>query len=119
MSFAKKSLGQNFLVDKNITKKIIGLSKIKNKNIVEIGPGKGALTDEILKNKPKSLIVIEKDLELTKELTLKYSDNKIVKIINNDVLKIDIEKLIHKMLQYLEICLSIFLPKSWLNLLSS
>ena len=49
MSFAKKSLGQNFLVDKNITKKIICLSKIKNKNIVEIGPGKGALTDEILK----------------------------------------------------------------------
>ena len=94
MSFAKKSLGQNFLIDKNIIKKIICLSKIKNKNIVEIGPGKGALTDEILKNKPKSLIVIEKDLELTKKLRLKYSNNNIIKIINNDILKIDIEKLI-------------------------
>ena len=94
MSFAKKSLGQNFLIDKNIIKKIICLSKIKNKNIVEIGPGKGALTDEILKNKPKSLIVIEKDLELTKKLRLKYLNNNIIKIINNDILKIDIEKLI-------------------------
>ena len=40
MSFPKKSLGQNFLNDKNIVKKIISLVKVKNKNIVEIGPGK-------------------------------------------------------------------------------
>ena len=39
----KKSLGQNFLIDKNIIKKIINLVKIKNKNIIEIGPGEGAL----------------------------------------------------------------------------
>ena len=57
----KKSLGQNFLVDKNIITKILKLSEIKNNNIVEIGPGKGALTDEILSKKPKSLILIEKD----------------------------------------------------------
>ena len=42
MSFPKRSLGQNFLNDKNIIKKIISLVKVKNKNIVEIGPGKGA-----------------------------------------------------------------------------
>ena len=45
----QKSLGQNFLVDKNIIKKIVNLQKLKNKNIIEIGPGKGALTDEIIK----------------------------------------------------------------------
>ena len=51
MNYAKKSLGQNFLIDKNIIKKIVKLVNLKNKNVVEIGPGKGALTDEILKKK--------------------------------------------------------------------
>ena len=49
MKLAKKSLGQNFLIDKNIINKILKLSEIKDNHIVEIGPGKGALTDEILK----------------------------------------------------------------------
>ena len=49
MKYFKKSLGQNFLIDNNIIKKIVNLVNIKNKNIIEIGPGKGALTDEILK----------------------------------------------------------------------
>ncbi len=53
MIFTKKSLGQNFLIDKNVIKKIINLTEIKNKNIIEIGPGKGALTEEILKKKTK------------------------------------------------------------------
>ena len=53
MKFAKKSLGQNFLIDKNIIKKIINLVVIKDKKIIEIGPGKGALTEEILNRKPK------------------------------------------------------------------
>ena len=61
MNFSKKSLGQNFLSDQNIIKKIINLTDIRNKNIIEIGPGKGALTNEILSKKPKSLILIEKD----------------------------------------------------------
>ena len=43
MKFSKKSLGQNFLIDKNIIKKIINLTKIKSRNIIEIGPGTGAL----------------------------------------------------------------------------
>ena len=51
---AKKSLGQNFLIDQNIINKIIDLVDIKNKNILEIGPGTGSLTLEILK-KPKKL----------------------------------------------------------------
>ena len=72
MKFAKKSLGQNFLIDKNIIKKIISTVNIRNKNIIEIGPGKGALTEEILKNNPKSLTLIEKDNSLLKILKLKF-----------------------------------------------
>ena len=58
MKFAKKSLGQNFLIDKNIIQKIINIVDIRNKNVIEIGPGTGALTEEILKKNPKSLILI-------------------------------------------------------------
>ena len=46
---AKKSLGQNFLFDKNIINKIIDCQKFENKNILEIGPGTGNLTKEIIK----------------------------------------------------------------------
>ena len=53
MKYAKKSLGQNFLTDKNIIEKIVNLSSIYNQNIFEIGPGNGALTEEILKKKSK------------------------------------------------------------------
>ena len=53
MKFSKKSLGQNFLRDKNVIKKILNTVKIKNKNVVEIGPGDGALTEQILKSNPK------------------------------------------------------------------
>ena len=96
MQFAKKSLGQNFLIDKNIIKKIINIIDIGNKNIIEIGSGKGALTNEIIKKNPKSLSIIEKDFYLSKELNLKYKKNKIVKIYNIDVLKLNIEKLCRK-----------------------
>ena len=96
MQFAKKSLGQNFLIDKNIIKKIINIIDIENKNIIEIGSGKGALTNEIIKKNPKSLSIIEKDFNLSKELNLKYKNNKIVKIYNIDVLKLNIEKLCRK-----------------------
>ena len=68
MSFPKRSLGQNFLNDKNIIKKIVSLVNVKNKNIVEIGPGKGALTGEIIKQKPKTLLIIEKDEKLARSL---------------------------------------------------
>ena len=81
MKFAKKSLGQNFLIDKNIIKKIINSVDIRNKNVVEIGPGKGALTEEILKNNPKSLILIEKDNSLFKNLKFKIFSIIIFKII--------------------------------------
>ena len=94
--YAKKSLGQNFLIDSNIIRKIIGLTNVFDKNILEIGPGKGALTDEILKNKPKSLTLIEKDNLLSNELKFKYNDNKKITIYNKDVLKFNFEKKLEK-----------------------
>ena len=60
MEYPKKSLGQNFLIDKNILKKIVDVTTIKEKNILEIGPGTGNLTSYILNKKPKKLIVVEK-----------------------------------------------------------
>ena len=96
MTLAKKSLGQNFLIDKNIINKILGLIVLKNRNIIEIGPGKGALTEEILKKKPRSLIVIEKDDKLSNFLIKKYKSNKIIKIYNEDILKFNLEKILRK-----------------------
>ena len=81
---AKKSLGQNFLIDKNILEKIANITKIKDKIILEIGPGTGNLTSYLLKKKPKKFCVIEKDEQLAANLREKF-DNQL-SIINNDVL---------------------------------
>ena len=88
----KKSLGQNFLIDKNIIKKITNQTSIENENIVEIGPGLGNLTDFIISKKPKSLILIEKDLTLFNYLKIKYKDQKNIKIINQDALEYNFTK---------------------------
>ena len=88
---AKKSLGQNFLIDQNIIDKIINTVEIKDKSVLEIGPGTGNLTKNILKKKPKKLIVVEKDNDLAESLKKDLEDN--IKIINDDVLKIDENKL--------------------------
>ena len=94
MIIAKKSLGQNFLIDKNTINKIVSCINISNNNIIEIGPGLGALTEEILKKKPKKLIIIEKDYELYKKLLIKFINKKIT-IINDDALLYDFSKLNH------------------------
>ena len=88
----KKSLGQNFLIDNNILNKIIKLTELKNKHVLEIGPGTGNLTNKILQHKPKSIILIEKDQLLTKKLKLKTNKFKNLQIFNEDVLKFDLEK---------------------------
>ena len=93
MKYQKKSLGQNFLIEKNIARKILSLTSFKGKNIIEIGPGKGALTDEIIKMKPKLLILIEKDEALANYLNSKYSLEKTVKIYNTDILNFNFEKI--------------------------
>ena len=84
---AKKSLGQNFLINQDIIKKIINVVDIKNKNVLEIGPGTGNLTLEILRKTPKKVILIEKDINLSNLLQKKFKEN--VEIINKDILKID------------------------------
>ena len=87
MHIPKKSLGQNFLLDHNLLKKIVSNINIKNKNIIEIGSGTGLLTNEIIKQNPKKLILLEKDNSLYEKLKLKYLDNKSIEIENIDVLK--------------------------------
>ena len=87
MLIPKKSLGQNFLLDLNLRKKIVSNINIKNKNIIEIGSGTGLLTNEIIKQNPKKLILLEKDNSLYEKLKIKYLDYKSIEIKNIDVLK--------------------------------
>ena len=84
---AKKSLGQNFLNDKNILEKIVNTVNIRNKTIMEVGPGTGNLTTYILNKKPKKFYVIEKDNTLAEGLNIKFK-NKLF-VMNEDILKID------------------------------
>ena len=91
---AKKSLGQNFLIDEKVLDQIVNCVEIKNKYILEIGPGTGNLTTYILKKKPKKIFVIEKDDELSNNLKNKF-DNQVT-VINLDVLKIDETKLFNE-----------------------
>ncbi len=84
---AKKSLGQNFLIDKKVLEKITDTADIENKIVLEIGPGTGNLTSYILKKNPKKLFVIEKDNKLAKDLENKFYNQ--ITIINDDVLKIN------------------------------
>ena len=86
----KKSLGQNFLIDKNIIKKIIFLGKIKNNDILEIGPGTGNLTKYLLESKKSNLTLIEKDTNLVLSLKKNIVNQNKVQIINNDILKFDL-----------------------------
>ena len=84
---AKKSLGQNFLIDKNIIDKIINTVSITDNEILEVGPGTGNLTKEILRNNPSKMYLVEKDSFLAE--TLKEIIDERVKIFNEDILKFD------------------------------
>ena len=88
---AKKSLGQNFLIDHVVLEMIVNSINIKNKTVIEIGPGTGNLTNYILKKKPGKVLVIEKDNKLVEDLGDKFSNN--LQIINDDVLNINVSKL--------------------------
>ena len=83
---AKKSLGQNFLIDREVLEKIVSITDITNKNVLEIGPGSGNLTTYILKKKPKKLYVVEKDDDLAILLKEKFDTE--IEIINDDILKV-------------------------------
>ena len=84
---AKKSLGQNFLIDQNIIDRIVNIIELKNRNILEIGPGTGNLTAGILKKNPKKVLVVEKDSNLSNLLKEKFKNK--VDVINKDILKLD------------------------------
>ena len=88
---AKKSLGQNFLIDQNILKKIVNITEIKNKTVLEIGPGTGNLTSYILLKEPKKIFVIEKDKNLATKLSNNFKDK--IKVINKDILLVNEKKL--------------------------
>jgi len=88
---AKKSLGQNFLIDHNILKKITELTSLENKFILEVGPGTGNLTSYILKKKPKKFFVIEKDKNLALNLAHNFKEK--IEILNKDILEVDEKKI--------------------------
>jgi len=90
---AKKSLGQNFLIDKNIIDKIINTVSITGNEVLEVGPGTGNLTKEILKKNPSKMYLVEKDTFLAENL--EDIIDKRVKIFNEDILKFD-ENLLSK-----------------------
>ena len=88
----KKSLGQNFLVDRKIINLISNVVKIsKNDVLLEIGPGTGNLTEKLFQLQPKKFILIEKDFKLAKSLNSKFKEN--VEVINKDILKLNLEKI--------------------------
>ena len=72
---AKKSLGQNFLIDREVLEKIVCVTDIANKEVLEIGPGSGNLTSFILKKNPRKVYTIEKDDELVLLLKDKFLPN--------------------------------------------
>ena len=87
----KKSFGQNFLTDTNILQKIVDTAEIdKNVNVIEIGPGIGALTEFLTENAAEVMAFeIDERLVPILEDTLRDHDN--VKVINEDVLKADLQ----------------------------
>ena len=88
---AKKSLGQNFLIDREVLEKIVSITNIAGKEVLEIGPGSGNLTTYILKQKPKKLYVVEKDDDLA--ILLKEKFDAEIEIINDDILKVSEDKI--------------------------
>lgn len=92
----KKTLGQNFILTSEITKKIVVLAgNLEDFNVIEIGPGYGALTREILACNSKSLLIVEKDSNLEKchdQLLNEHQGR--YKIVEADALHVTEEELI-------------------------
>tara|TARA_B110001452_G_C15151591_1_gene400789 strand:- start:122 stop:907 length:786 start_codon:yes stop_codon:yes gene_type:complete len=89
--YPKKSLGQNFLIDQSIIEKIVNTTEIKDKEVLEVGPGTGNLTEKIIQNQPSKVFVVEKDDSLCQFLRDKFNDD--IEIINKDILSIDEDKI--------------------------
>ena len=119
----KKSLGQNFLIDPNIARKIINTIEFNSKvNLIEIGPGKGFLTDYLIKQNPNKVFLIEKDYNLFLFLKDKYKNFKNIKIYNHDALDTKIIDLVSKpkiIVSNLPYNISIKLIIKWLENINS
>jgi 16S rRNA (adenine1518-N6/adenine1519-N6)-dimethyltransferase len=91
---AKKSLGQNFLVDRNYQQRIVTALEAQPEDVVlEIGPGTGALTD-LLAGTVRRLVAVEKDDALASALAERYAGRADVEIVNGDALQVDIAALL-------------------------
>ena len=94
--YANKSLGQNFLVDDNVVKSIVDAADVCDEDLViEIGPGLGTLTNELLQ-RAKKVIAIELDTRMIRILEDRFSLYNNLEIINEDVLKVDLNTIIKK-----------------------
>ena len=91
----KKSLGQNFLIDKNFVDKIVDAAEIENQNVLEIGPGIGTITYEMAKI-AKKVVAIEIDQTLIPILEENLGEFENTKVINEDILKVDLKKLVEE-----------------------
>lgn len=91
----KKSLGQNFLIDKNFVDKIVDAADIENQNVLEIGPGIGTITYEMAKL-AKKVVAVEIDQTLIPILDENLEEFANAKVINQDILKADLKKLVEE-----------------------
>jgi 16S rRNA (adenine1518-N6/adenine1519-N6)-dimethyltransferase len=90
---AKKSLGQNFLVDRNLQRKIVeALGVGPDDEVVEIGPGRGALTDHLI-GRPRRLILVELDDRLAADLGARWGDRPDVEVVHADALDLRMDAL--------------------------
>jgi len=89
--FAKKSLGQNFLIDPNYIQKIVDALKIEsNETVIEIGPGRGALTERLV-DTTSNVIALELDRNLVPVLREKFATRSNLQVIETDALGFDFD----------------------------
>lgn len=105
----KKGFGQNFLTDPKICKKIVDRAKIEGGVVLEIGPGSGILTNELLKRAEK-VIAVEKDKELIPILEEKFKDIKNFELVNEDFLRLDLKKIVEENEKFKEFRICANLP---------
>lgn len=108
-TFSKK-LGQNFLINPSVCPKIAEMGNAKRGfGVIEIGPGIGVLTNELCKRADK-VVAIEIDTRLIPILEKTLSEHKNVKVINDDVMNVDLKKLIEEEFQGLDVAVCANLP---------
>ncbi len=105
---AKKQYGQNFLINKNILTKIVDCSNIENKNVIEVGPGLGSLTEYLLQ-KAKKVVCYEIDSDMVKILNSNFNNTNLT-ILQSDFLKVDLKQDINDYFDNEEVTLVANLP---------